>query len=102
MQIFLRNFVIPLAIVFGFAIMGLQIIGSDQFEVVVTADGVPVEGVLTEEKAETMVEQGVEIDSHAIVLGTQLPGDSRGWQLGILLVFCVVGYRIGMSFKVQR
>lgn len=102
MQVILRNFVIPFAVVFGFAVMGLKVIGSDQFEVVITADGVPVEGVLTEEKAATLVEQGVEVDSHAIVLGTRLPGDSRGWQLGILLVFCVVGYRIGMAFKIQR
>jgi len=102
MKLFLRNFVIPFAFVFGFAVMGFKIIGSDQFQVVVTADGVPVEGVLTEEKAATMVEEGVEIDSHVVVMGTRLPGDSRGWQLGILLVFCVVGYRIGMAFKIQR
>ena len=102
MQIFIRNFVIPFAFVFAFAVMGLKIIGSDQFEVVITADGVPVEGALSEEQAETMVEQGVEIDSHAIALGYRLPGDSRGWQLGIILVFCVVGYRLGMAFKIQR
>jgi hypothetical protein len=102
MQLIIRNLLIPFIFVFGFAIMGFLIIGSDDFEVVITADGVPVEGVMTEENAAQMTADGVEVSSYAIVFGTQLPGEAQIWQFAILFVFCFVGFRIGKAFKIER
>ncbi len=102
MQIFIRNLLIPFALVFGFAIMGFMIIGSEEFEVVITADGVPVEGAMTEENAAQMTADGVEISSYARVFGMQLPGEAQIWQFAILFVFCFVGFRISKIFKIER
>ncbi|MEQ9487734.1 MAG: hypothetical protein RIM72_01940 [Alphaproteobacteria bacterium] len=102
MQLFIRNLVIPFIFVFGFAIIGFLIIGSDSFEVVITADGVPVEGALTEENAAQMTEAGVELTSYAKVFGMKLPGEAQIWQFAILFVFCFVGFRIGKAFKIDR
>ncbi|WP_169546513.1 hypothetical protein [Sneathiella aquimaris] len=98
----LKNWVLPIVSILTFVILGVIVIGLPGFEMVVTLDGIPVQGELSAKQIDAVVDGENIISSHLNFYGVRLFGRPIYWHIGIICVCGIMGYKFASKFRAKK